>query len=196
MTERKPPNIDQRDNRRAWLRETLERYERPLIRYAMRLTSNLEAARDLVQDTFVQLCRQARSDVEPHVGPWLFTVCRRKAIDLLRKEKRMSSLSEAAIASRAAAEPPPPQAAEIGDSARHVLTLVATLPPKQQNALRLKFQDGLSYKEIAAAMDVTVNNVGVLIHTGLTKLRAQLNQDNTLNENEATAASPHAEETI
>jgi RNA polymerase sigma factor (sigma-70 family) len=171
-------------NGRAWLRAALYRYERPLIRYAKRLTGNLESARDLVQDTFVQLCRQEQVKVGQHVGAWLFTVCRRKAIDLLRKEKRMSSLSEAAIASQTAADPPPHLAAEIGDTAQHVLSLVATLPPKQQNALRLKFQDGLSYREIAAAMDVTINNVGVLIHTGLTKLRSQLNQDPT------TAANP------
>lgn len=179
MTERKPPSDDRRTSPRTWLRDALIRYERPLIRYAQRLTGNLESARDLVQDTFVQLCRQERSKIGEHVGPWLFTVCRRKAIDCLRKEKRMTSLSEAAIASQAAAEPPPAVAAELGDTTRHVLSLLATLPPRQQNALRLKFQDGLSYKEIAAVMDVTVNNVGVLIHTGLTKLRAQLNENET-----------------
>lgn len=160
-----------------WLHTVLSRYERPLIRYARSLTGNLESARDLTQETFVQLCRQERDKVSDHVGAWLFTVCRRKAIDLMRKEKRMSSLSEAAIDSQLSSVPPPAQSAEISDTTQHVLSLVASLPTKQQNALRFKFQDGLSYKEIAAAMDVTVSNVGVLIHTGLKTLRSQLNSN-------------------
>jgi RNA polymerase sigma-70 factor (ECF subfamily) len=40
--------------------------------------------------------------------------------------------------------------------------------------LRLRFQEGLSYKEIAGVMQLTVSHVGVLIHNGLKSLRARL----------------------
>ena len=36
----------------------LERYERPLVRYACSILGDLEAARDVVQDTFIRLCRR------------------------------------------------------------------------------------------------------------------------------------------
>ena len=42
--------------------------------------------------------------------------------------------------------------------------VVEELPDRQQEILRLKFQGGLSYKEIADVMDLTISHVGVLIH--------------------------------
>ena len=40
-----------------WIRATLERYERPLVLYATRLTGDSEQAQDVVQETFLRLCR-------------------------------------------------------------------------------------------------------------------------------------------
>ena len=51
-----------------WIRDAFDRYEGPLVRYAMRLTGNLESARDVVQDTFLRLCRQPRDRVEGHLA--------------------------------------------------------------------------------------------------------------------------------
>ena len=48
------------------------------------------------------------------------------------------------------------------------------LPDRQQEILRLKFQGGLSYRQIADVMDLTVSNVGFLIHTSIKALREQL----------------------
>ena len=44
----------------------------------------------------------------------------------------------------------------------------------QQEVLRLKFQHGLSYREISGVTELTVSHVGVLIHNGLKALRARL----------------------
>ena len=55
-----------------------------------------------------------------------------------------------------------------------VQRLVTQLPERQQEAVRLKFQGGLSYREIADVMDTTVNNVGVLLHTAIKSIRGQL----------------------
>jgi RNA polymerase sigma-70 factor (ECF subfamily) len=45
------------------------------------------------------------------------------------------------------------------------------LPKNQQEVIRLKFQHGLSYKEISTVTNLSVTNVGFLIHTGLKVLR-------------------------
>ena len=55
-----------------------------------------------------------------------------------------------------------------------VTVLMQLLPESQQEALRLKFQAGLSYAEIARVMEITVNHVGVLIHTALKTIREQM----------------------
>jgi RNA polymerase sigma-70 factor (ECF subfamily) len=51
------------------------------------------------------------------------------------------------------------------------------LPENQREALRLKFQHGLSYKEIGRVTEESVGNVGWLIHTGLKKLREGLGSE-------------------
>ena len=50
------------------------------------------------------------------------------------------------------------------------------LPANQQEVIRLKFQHGLSYKEISAVTGLTVSNVGFLMHTGISALRQRLAQ--------------------
>ena len=47
-----------------WLRGVLERHESALIRYATRMTGSAEQARDVVQETFVRLCRQKRAELD------------------------------------------------------------------------------------------------------------------------------------
>jgi RNA polymerase sigma-70 factor (ECF subfamily) len=44
-------------------------------------------------------------------------------------------------------------------------------PPNQQEAVRLKFMQQFSYREIAEVMNVSESHVGVLIHTAIKKLR-------------------------
>ena len=56
-----------------------------------------------------------------------------------------------------------------------VLHIVATLPPNQQEVIRLKFQNGLSYREISGVTNLSVSNVGFLIHSGLKTVRQKIN---------------------
>jgi RNA polymerase sigma-70 factor (ECF subfamily) len=55
-----------------------------------------------------------------------------------------------------------------------VLGLIEHLPHNQQEVLRLKFQNGFSYKEISRITSLSVGNVGFLIHTAVTRLRKEM----------------------
>ncbi len=72
-----------------WVRLTIQQHESSLLRYAQHFVHDEESARDVVQDTFLQLCRQTDDEIKPRVAQWLFTVCRNRAIDVCRKEGRM-----------------------------------------------------------------------------------------------------------
>jgi RNA polymerase sigma-70 factor (ECF subfamily) len=159
---------------RQWVRAAVGRFEGPLTLYAARLLGDADRARDVVQDAFLKLCGQGRGAVEPHLAEWLFTVCRNRALDVLRKEGRMTRLGEDRMQLRPSAEPGPPEVAERRDAAREVLRLVEALPANQREVIRLKFQNGFSYREISRISGHSVANVGYLIHTGLKTLRAQL----------------------
>ena len=160
-----------------WIRETLERFERPLLAYAARILGDLDAARDVVQETFLALCRAERSAVEASLAEWLFRVCRNKALDVKRKERPMKAITETQEREARANVDDPSARLETQDSFAHVLETLERLPEKQQEALRLKFQHGLSYKEIASVTEQSIGNVGFLIHVGLKALRERLSNE-------------------
>jgi RNA polymerase sigma factor (sigma-70 family) len=157
-----------------WVHAALRQYEGPLIRYAAQITGDLDRARDIVQDTFIRLCDERPEKVGPHLAAWLFKVCRNRALDVQRKESRMKTLDETEMNSRASAGPSPAAALEQREAANEMLRLLGTLSKNQQEVVRLKFQNGLSYQEISEITNLTVSNVGVLIHTALKTLRQKM----------------------
>lgn len=151
-------------------------HQAALLRYATRLLGDEHRARDVVQDTFVRLLSASRADVAGHLVEWLFTVCRRRAIDVLRKEGRMSRLDDhvrPSGAELAAEDPRPGRALEAAETRAALLEMIDRLPPNQQEVIRLKFQTGFSYKEISRITELSVSNVGFLIHTAVQRLRAE-----------------------
>ena len=61
-----------------------------------------------------------------------------------------------------------------------VLKILTTLPANQQEVIRLKFQGDLSYSEISRITNLTVSNVGFLLHTGLKTIREKVQSEPTL----------------
>lgn len=157
---------------RDWMRSVLERYEGPLVRYAARITGDLERGRDVAQETFLRLWRRRDEVGADHLRRWLFTVCRNRALDVRRKEGRQRRLGDAS--SLAAAAAGPAAAAERHDLAALARRALAALPGKEREVIRLRLEEGLSYREIAAVTGLTVSNVGFLIHTGLKRIRRRL----------------------
>jgi RNA polymerase sigma-70 factor (ECF subfamily) len=157
-----------------WIGAAVARFQRPLIGYAARLLDgDLDAARDVVQEAFLRLCEQEQRKVKPHLAEWLFTVCRNRALDVRRKEKRMRLLDEAQGESlRSAGDPS--IAAETSGDASSILAMLDGLPPNQAEVIRLKFQHGLSYDQISQVTELSIGNVGYLIHTGIKTLRQRL----------------------
>ena len=68
----------------------------------------------------------------------------------------------------------PGAAMEKTEAADGLLTQISRLPDRQQEVLRLKFNAGLSYKEIAEVTGLTSSNVGFILHTAISKLRKRL----------------------
>ena len=86
----------------------------------------------------------------------------------------MKPLSKADISSQASTDPSPAAQAEQRETASKVLGLLAKLPRNQEEVVRLKFQNGMSYQEISKVTNLTVSNVGFLIHTAIKTIRQQL----------------------
>lgn len=157
-----------------WVLEAVGRFEGPLTLYASRLLGDPDRARDVVQDTFLKLCTRRRDEIGDRLAEWLFTVCRNRALDVLRKEGRMTRLGDDQVQTCRSPEPDPADALERRESADRALDLLEGLPPSQREVIRLKFQNGFSYREISRISGHSISNVGFLIHTGLKTLRKRM----------------------
>jgi RNA polymerase sigma factor (sigma-70 family) len=149
-----------------WIVEVLDRYETQLVRYASWILGNTECAREVVQETFLRLCREDRASISDHLAQWLFTVCRNLAFDVRKKEGRMTPLGDVEIG----------VATDLEDkqTVSQILQIVETLPKNQREVIYLKFQYDLSYKEISSVTNLSVSNVGFLIHTAVRAIRKQM----------------------
>jgi RNA polymerase sigma-70 factor (ECF subfamily) len=151
--------------------KALHRFEIPLLQYATRITGDRERARDVVQETFIKFHRNGALFREEETATWLFTVCRNGALNVCRKERRMMYLDEEVSEARESEQPMPFNHLEHKEAAEFLLRIIASLPARQQEVIQLKFQNDLSYEQIAKVMTTTANNVGVLLHTALKTLR-------------------------
>ncbi len=138
-----------------------------------RIAGDVERGRDVTQETFLRLCREPDVARAEHLGQWLFVVCRRLALDVARKESRMSSLVDESKADSGQACL---VAASIDSSDAHagILRELAALPANQQEVVRLKFQESMSYREIVAITGLSLGNVGYLLHMAIKSLREKL----------------------
>ena len=158
----------------GWMQRVMERHEGPLLRYATGiLGGDLELGRDVVQETFLRLWRSDRAGLEDHLPEWLFRVCRNRAIDVRRKEQRMGRLSEQAEQTHPSPTLSPSAVALKREAVGRAAEAMTTLPVNQQEVLRLKFQNGFTYRQIAGITGHSVTNVGFLIHTGIRSIRKQ-----------------------
>ena len=155
----------------TWIEASVTRWERPLVAYARRLLHDDDHARDVVQDTFLQLCRQPRAEIEHRLVEWLFTVVRHAAIDRLRRQRPQRPTAERTDERTSAS---PAAQLEAQEATADLLRALAALPRNQQHCIRLKFQQGLSYQQISTVTGLSVTNVGYIIHTGLKALRTRL----------------------
>jgi len=83
----------------------------------------------------------------------------------------MTYLDEEILEAQPGSGPLPSERIEQSEARGFLMKIVASLPPRQQEVLQLKFQNDLSYQQIAEITKTSANNVGVLIHTALKTLR-------------------------
>lgn len=161
------------------LEPVLARYERPLLGYAMVRCGDYGMAQDAVQETLLRFLRHRPAGDLESLAPWLFTTCRNILTDLRRKTARhplaLESLADPVstltVPDPVSPESPPDEALEEKETARALRRLIAALPASQQEVVRLKFETGFSYRDIAAATGLSTANVGWLLHQAVSTLR-------------------------
>ena len=165
------------------VRRALDQHESNLIAYAASiLGGDIERGRDVVQDSLLKLYLTEPARVRDNLKSWLYTVCRNRALDILRKDHRLDLGDDDVLEAAPCHDPDPGHLAIQRELYEHIWRCVEQLRPNQREVIRLKFLHDCSYQEIAGITGLTVGNVGFIMHHAIRKLRELLAEE---------AAQPH-----
>ncbi|MCG8348277.1 MAG: sigma-70 family RNA polymerase sigma factor [Chloroflexales bacterium] len=164
------------------LEEIYERYRGPIFHYLYRLCGSAEQAEDLAQEAFTKACAglaSFRGDCS--VSTWLFCIARNTYIDSTRRPgaARIDTDELLSIPDRDSACDPAHHYAALEQ--RDAINLALTqLPEKYRSVLLLRDQEGLSYAEIAAILEMSLAAVKVNLFRARNAFRtiyAEINQE-------------------
>lgn len=170
------------------LRSLFECQETRLLRYAYTLTGRREVAEEIVQDVFLQLHAQWESVTAPEA--WLYRSVRNRSFDFLRRSKRETLHAETELlhdagtnqrsrnvdgTMRTSSLDDPPETTLIKDEASAVLRqALSEMKESDQELIRLKYFEGLKYRDISQRTGLSVSNVGFRLHYLLKTLADRL----------------------
>ena len=159
--------------------EIAERYRDRLVAYARHMlrARGQAAAEDVVQDVLLRAYRALRADARPMaLRAWLYRIAHNRCLDELRGERPTAEL----LADEMPGDGVDPAAA-FGrrERLRELIGDIRSLPAQQRSALVIRELDGLSYAELAEALDTTVPAIKSLL------VRARMNLATAAEEREA-----------
>ena len=159
----------------AAARELVRRYERPVFNLIVRMVRDPAAAEDLAQETFVRVfSRLSTYDRQYKFASWIFRIAHNATIDYLRQPRpAMASLDddEETVAKNLDAPTPSPFAAAArGELAAVLDAAIDRLRPEYRQVVILRYQEELSYEEIAEITDLPLGTVKSYLHRARTHL--------------------------
>ena len=155
------------------LRILVERWERPVFSFLVRMLGSPEEAEDSCQITFMKLIKASgRYQPQGKFQSWLFRIAGNQARSRLRRRKILSWLPLSDEYDHApATQSNALDRLTVEEERLQVQEALARLPERQRQALVLKQYRDMSYQDIADAMDTTVASVQMLLHRAVTALR-------------------------
>jgi RNA polymerase sigma factor (sigma-70 family) len=158
-------------------REDLEQVFRSaypqVVAVAARVLGARDEAEDIAQEVFLAFARSSVPAGEAR--GWLSVAAAHTALNHLRSSRRRASREERASQEHEEATPDVADDVVRSDERRRVRAALARLPRRQAVALVLR-HSGLSYAEIAAALELSPGSVGTTVRRAESALREELNR--------------------
>jgi RNA polymerase sigma-70 factor, ECF subfamily len=145
-----------------------------VYRFLLHLTRDVPLAEDLTQEAFATAWEKIGSFAgRSSLRTWLHRIAYAKFVDARRRSRRGAEL-RGLLRQRAegAVTASPLDAVTADDQSRHLYALLQRLEPHDQALLVLHYLQGLSYREMAAALDEPANTVKWRVRAALGQLRA------------------------
>ncbi len=149
-----------------------------LVRYAARQLGDVELARDVVQEAFIQVWERRRGwRPRGSARAYLYRIVRHLVIDEKRKQgvrRRWAERQQLVDAPRPATPAEELDARVLADAFE---AAVASLPDRRREVFELVVQRGLSHAEAAAVLDISVQTVANQMSAALRSVRLAIKED-------------------
>jgi RNA polymerase sigma-70 factor (ECF subfamily) len=159
------------------LREIYGKYSPAVFGLAMRVLANESLAEDVTQDVFVRLWQQP-SRFDPERGQlraYLLAMAHSRAVERVRSEeslrRRHRTVAEEPVLNTA---PDPERLVLDADAGAAVRKALAELPSLQRVPIEMAYFEGMSYRQVAVALEEPEGTVKYRIRCGMQKLRTAL----------------------
>jgi len=147
--------------------QSVDLYSDNVFRFILKNIRDEERARDIVQDSFEKLWRNAENVNFEKVKSYLFTTAYHTMIDVLRKDKRQTYLEDYQI-------PEDTHNDQYSDLAEILKTAVNQLPEIQRTVILLRDYEGYSYREIGDITTLSEAQVKVYIYRARVFLKSYI----------------------
>lgn len=151
-----------RNDRMAYKRLFMHFFPR-LRRFAMQLTGSSETAEEIASDALLQVWLKREELPAIHnLSAWLYAAARNGALNVLKKPQRTNLfLLDLTDTNYTLHAPDPEQALIYQEYIAAINQAIAALPPRCKMIFQMIREDGLSYKDVAKIMNISVNTIDV-----------------------------------
>jgi RNA polymerase sigma-70 factor (ECF subfamily) len=145
------------------------RYSPVVYAVALRVLGDTAAAEDVLQEIFMQLWRNPGSfdSGRGNLAPWLAVIARNRAVDVLRKRRPQTEISETIVS----VEPDLAGEADRNRAMEKVRAVLQEMPAAQRSSLEMAYFEGYSHSEISEKTGEPLGTIKTRIRTGLMLLR-------------------------
>jgi RNA polymerase sigma-70 factor, ECF subfamily len=169
--------------------EIYEAYAENILNYVYRLTGNKEDARDLTQDIFFKVLQNIdKFQHKSHIYTWIYQIATNNVRNHLKRKRRYSRLSFVdtevsdlmdqdrmeAWSPMLVTAPSPQCTLEESERDAIVRSAIESLPFKYRVPLELRYYAGMSYKDIAKVLKISLSVVETRIHRAKKQLVKKL----------------------
>ena len=158
---------------------TTEDFKRNILRLQPRLQRTAEGivgdpdnAADAVQEAVITLWEQRETISERDMEQLSLTVVKRRSIDMLRKQKSITDIDEKNLMLIETPDEDP-----VEERYRIARKLVDQLPERQRKAILMKYEEGMSNKEIEQATGMSSTHLYATLSRAYKTLRNAINQN-------------------
>lgn len=154
----------------------VRQHQKPLSAYAQRMLSDVDSANDIVQETFLRLWTRAGSynSSTARLTTWLHNIAHNLCVDSFRRQARISYSDNDDLEIPVCG---PGDSYQHAQKAAQVRAALQVLPERQRSALLLCHYQGLSNRDAAAVLDVSVDALESLLARARRRLKEELQID-------------------